>query len=169
MVKDERNEKKALIWLDDLKAAILETNKWNTPVINIMLMEFVWASKMYLTNYYPTYLNIRNWLRENARRFLDGMEDHCETEPTIWCGRRKRGTPPVWTPSRFKTPVSAAWSRFDTCVRCRRKLEKGDCNEKAYGQLEDPFNSSDRWSYPREWCVECAKEIKYPWREDGYL
>ncbi|KAG6353626.1 hypothetical protein INS49_005334 [Diaporthe citri] len=85
MTEDYRNEKKALIWVDDLKAAILETDKWNTPVISFMLMEFVWASNTFLTNYYSTYIGIRDWLRENARRFLDDMEHHCKPMPPF-CG-----------------------------------------------------------------------------------
>lgn len=171
ITEDERNEKKALVWLDDLKAAILETNKWNTPVINVLLMEFVWASQAPFMSYYPTYLNMREWLRENVKRFCDEMEDRCETtpRPTIWFGLRKPRPTPVWTPPRCKTPVSAAWLRSDICVRCGNKLEKGEWNKQAYGQLRDPFNSPDGCSWPREWCVECAKDVKYPWREDGYL
>lgn len=168
LIQDERNEKKALVWVEDLKAAILETSKWNTPVIKVMLMEFVWASKPYLAGYYRTYTGIQDWLRENARGFWDEMEDRCATPP-LWGMWIKRRPPPVWTPPRCKTPVPSSWAWSVACVRCGSKLVEESWDRKGYGQLKDPFNLSDGWSSCREWCVECAAQIKYPWREDGYL
>lgn len=169
MIEDERNEKKALVWIEDLKAAILETSKWNTPVINIMLMEFVWVSRT--ANVYPTYISIGYWLHENARGFQDTMKNRCITvKPTMWWPGRKP-SPPVWTPPGCTTPMTAVTKRpvCDTCVRCYNKLELGDCNEKGYGQLQDPFNPPHCSGHLREWCRECVAETKYPWREDGYL
>lgn len=170
--EDAENEKEALVWVEDLKDAILETHTWNTPVIKYLLMEFVWASRDLLRSGFPIHISIHGWLWNNVRGFWDDMEDHCDdTPPSIW-GRkwRKWSPPPVWTPAPCQTPIPLRWC--DTCVRCGGQLEKPSdgYDENAYGQLRDPFNASYRGcSQPREWCLECAAQVKYPWREDGYL
>lgn len=167
--EDRKNGQKALVWIDDLKAAILETHKWNTPVINTMLMEFVWAGQVFLTGIFELHINIREWLKENARGWLKDMSDHCDPTPPLWGARKKWFPGSVWTPARCKTPIPDDWC--NTCVRCGQRLERDDfgLTKRDYGQLRDPFNSSGSCIQPREWCRVCAAETKYPWREEGYL
>lgn len=169
LTEDRQNGKKALVWTDDLKAAISETHKWNTPVINIMLMEFVWASKLYLTSIFELHINIREWLKENAKGWMKDMFDHCEPTPPSRGAIRKWFPPAVWTPARCRTPIPDDWC--NTCVRCGTELERDNSGltKRDYGQLRDPFNSSGSCVQPREWCRACAAETKYPWREEGYL
>lgn len=169
ITEDNRNGKKALLWIDDLKAAILETHKWNTPVIDIMLMEFVWAGRVFLTSRFELHINIRQWLKQNAKGWMEDMSDHCQHTPTFQGDVRKQFQPAVWTPARCKTPIPDDWC--DTCVRCGTKLDRDNfgLTKRDYGQLRDLFNSSSSCIQPREWCRACAAETKYPWREEGYL
>lgn len=70
VAEDYHTEQKAVVWLEDLKAAILDAHKWNTPVINTMLMEFVWAGRAYLACAAPIpYLDISQWLNEKVPGF----------------------------------------------------------------------------------------------------
>lgn len=165
VTKDEK-KKTALVWVEDLKAAILETHKWKTPVINVMLMEFVWAGKSLLTTCYQVHTSIGNWLHENARGWRKEMDEHCDV-PLHFRGRRRWGDS-IWNPAPCSTPIPDYWR--DTCVRCGSKLDRdvGGLTKDAYGQLQDPFNSSGSCTMPREWCRECAAEDNIPWREDGY-
>lgn len=166
-------EKKALIWVEDLKDAIYEVEQWKTPVIREMLMEFVWAGKSFLNCSWNFYMSIQDWLHNTVSRFWYDMNDHCDPRAPGQWGSRMGKSPTefaVWAPARCQLPIPTEWK--DHCVRCGNKLERHnicDFIKKDEGQLKDPFNLPSSWRITREWCRACAHEVKYPWREQGYF
>lgn len=161
-----QNHSKCLDWIDDLKDAIFYVEQWRTPVIREMLMEFMFTGQVFLDALweYPP-IDTHKWLSNNALDFQIDMTLHCVTYPpgyTVPAGKAR-----VWTPARCQTPVPARL--VGNCVRCFNKLPRHFSKDKEdIGKLLDPFNTSFTVT-TRAWCKECAAEVKYPWREDGYL
>lgn len=88
-VREDREEKKALVWVEDLKTAIRDVHRWQTPVVKEMLMEFVWAGRQHFLCIYPrssrSHLNIQGWLIERASGFIEDMDYHCNPESReVW-------------------------------------------------------------------------------------
>lgn len=95
---DFYKEQKARAWVDDLKEAILEAERWNTPVITNMLKEFVWAARGYFVGFLCTarsvahapHIHIKEWLDNNTEQFMDRAESLCGTP--VW---RTESTDPI--------------------------------------------------------------------------
>lgn len=172
-IEKDMEEKTVVVWIEDLKNAILEVMRWNTPVIEHLLMEFVWASRWHLNCVaVPTnreHINIGLWLRENVPYFTGRMTRHCKRidEDALRAMRGSRAPDQVWTPEDSLLAPMPSWS--SACPRCNSYLDVPvfPRGENAWGQLKDPFNLNG--STPtRAWCRRCAGQVRYPWRENGY-
>lgn len=151
-------------WVEDLKNAICDVQQWKTPVIRAMLMEFVWASALHKDDIWLNPVTIYRWLNENARSFRDEMRYYCDPFSRGYI--RLSGIAAMWTPGPCRTAIPTRG--VNTCVRCRKGIPTTRKNQEDYGVLQDAFNTS-YGIRTRAWCKECAAEVKYPWREDGYL
>ncbi|POS77133.1 hypothetical protein DHEL01_v204471 [Diaporthe helianthi] len=81
---DFYKEQKGREWVEDLKDAILEAEHWNTPIINNMLKEFVWAGRCYLahTPSHTPHLDILEWLDANTHEYMRRLADLCRVP--VW-------------------------------------------------------------------------------------
>lgn len=171
VAEDYETEQQAVVWLEDLQAAILDAHNWNTPIINTMLMEFVWAGRAYFTNPKPIpYLDMSEWLNEEVPRFKSDIFALFK-EPR-WL---RDATDPsqqvlVWTPNPCRGHIPDITT--DWCVRCRSSfIDFGKPQEDvpADRRVTDPFNLSRSWTRTRAWCEQCVEALNYPWREAAYL
>lgn len=81
---DYYKEQRARIWIEDLKSAILETERWNTPIVTNMLKEFVWAGKGYFTRIpaFAPHLNLVEWFTNNTDQYVDRARTLCRAP--VW-------------------------------------------------------------------------------------
>ncbi|KAG8158290.1 hypothetical protein KVR01_012051 [Diaporthe batatas] len=85
-IDDFYKEQKAREWTADLKDAILEVERWNTPVINNMLKEFVWAGKSYFLERFAhaPHISLRTWFRKNMPQYVSRVQSLCNTADPVW-------------------------------------------------------------------------------------
>lgn len=165
MSMDESGPQEALIWVEDLKNTILAVQEHQTLAIRYVLMEFMWVNTALRTGF-PRYTSILNWLDENVPGFWEEMRTHCDTRPPFWGPKLRWYSDVLWAPKACSGPV--ADYPDPNCPRCNAEVDMYD-GRLAFGQLRDPFNFSLGCRFPRQWCKKCAEEVRYPWREDGYL
>lgn len=86
---EDCEEQTARACVEDLKAAILEAHKWNTPIIHTMLKEFVWAGRHYLVcdaGASTQHLDISGWLDENVPKFKSQVVELFKEPTRRWTG-----------------------------------------------------------------------------------
>lgn len=170
--EDYQTEQNAVVWLEDLQAAILDAHNWNTPIINTMLMEFVWAGRAYFTCSTPIpYLDISEWLNEEVPGFKPKTFELFQNPRWLRDATDPSKEVLVWTPSPCRGYIPDVPK--DICIRCSSSfIDYGKPQEEPLvpdRRLEDPFNLSRSWHRTRAWCKECVEGLNYPWREAGYL